>query len=500
MSPILSRVREESFAVRRLARRTGRMTPSPVAAVPERPLGVKLEMTYACNLRCGFCYTDSPRHTVARTPEMSDEDYREVCRQIIDLGVIEAVVTGGEPFLRRELTLDTVGRLTAAGVGVTLNTNGWFVDDAVADRLAAMRGLHAHVSVDGATPAAHDASRGMPGSWRRAIAALDRLLERGVPVVVVHVLTPDNEDELDDFLEQMWVLGVPLVRVTPVLPLGNAARTGGAEWGVDRDRMRRTVDSFAERRGGAMRVIAQAGTGQQIAVREDLPPGSMLVRPDGRVRLDSVHPFAFGHALEDGLEHCWQRIREEWDAPRIAEWADSIGSTTGFSDADVVPYLDDEVEIDAPAPTREERRTVMELPVAPRVPVAADGEEQLEDCQAKVRGMALARPYRVGPVRMAGGSVERFVRRTDTGRVTRLNATAAAVMDALDGGAPADAVAALSLAHPAVKPSTIEDDVLAVIRTLVGQGVVFPAAAAGPALPAVESTSDLPGSRPGETA
>ena len=107
-------------------------------------------MTYHCNLRCDFCYTDSPRRTIARTLELSDEAWERIIGEVIDSGVIEAVVTGGEPLLRRDLTLDTVDRLTASGVMVTLNTNGWFVDEEVADRLAAS-GARVHVSIDGAS-------------------------------------------------------------------------------------------------------------------------------------------------------------------------------------------------------------------------------------------------------------------------------------------------------------------------------------------------------------
>ncbi len=98
---------------------------------PERPVGAKLELTHACNLRCGFCYTDSPRHTLARTPELADEDWHRIAEQAIDLGVIEAVLTGGEPLLRRELLLELIDRFEAAGVGMSLNTNGWFVDRAL---------------------------------------------------------------------------------------------------------------------------------------------------------------------------------------------------------------------------------------------------------------------------------------------------------------------------------------------------------------------------------
>ena len=133
---------------------------------------------HACNLRCGFCYTDSPRHTLARTPELSDEDWLAIVDEAIELGALEAVVTGGEPLLRRDLTLEAIERLDAAGVGTTLNTNGWFVDDAVADRLAALsravglrlarrRDVRDRTTAAAACPAAGPvASRGSTGCSR----------------------------------------------------------------------------------------------------------------------------------------------------------------------------------------------------------------------------------------------------------------------------------------------------------------------------------------------
>jgi MoaA/NifB/PqqE/SkfB family radical SAM enzyme len=217
-------------SLRRLAYRMGVEPHNPRPVAPERPVGVKLELTYSCNLRCGFCYTDSPRRTLERPAELSDDAWRAVADDAIALGVIEAVVTGGEPFLRHELTLDLLERLTTGGVATCLNTNGWFVDEAVADRLAALHHLRVHVSLDGPTPEVHDRARGVPGSWRRAVQALALLLERGVRVQVVHVPTPDNAGTLPDLIEQMWLLGVPSLRISPVVSIGAAGRGGRGAW------------------------------------------------------------------------------------------------------------------------------------------------------------------------------------------------------------------------------------------------------------------------------
>ncbi len=305
--------------------------------VPARPVGAKLELTHACNLRCGFCYTDSPRQTLARTPDLPDDAWLAIADQAADLGVIEAVVTGGEPLLRRELVFELLERLQQRGIGLMLNTNGWFVDDEVADRLADVGGLTVHISIDGATAALHDASRGVPGSWRRAVQATSRLLDRGVKVQVVHVVTPDNEHAVSQFLEQMWTLGVPSVRVTPVLAVGAAARSG--RWGISRRRLRRVV---RRANGDDSWVQLYGATASVLAVPDAAPPASLLVRPSGAVLIDSLHPFAFGHAVHDGLEACWGRIVAGWRDPRISRWIDSLRSSRDLADSDLVPYLDEE--------------------------------------------------------------------------------------------------------------------------------------------------------------
>ncbi|HWA54219.1 MAG TPA: radical SAM protein, partial [Solirubrobacterales bacterium] len=342
-SPALRRRGEHSFRWGRLLWRLGRRPPRALTTAPDRPIGAKFEITYACNLRCGFCYTDSPRHTLQRTPELSDEQWREVVRQSLDLGIVEAVVTGGEPFLRRELTLSVVEELATAGVGVTLNTNGWFVDEEVAARLGALRGVTAHVSLDGARAGLHDGSRGVPGSWRRAVEGIDRLLGAGVGVCVVHVVTPENAAGVPDFFEQMWALGVPWVRVTPVVVTGAAAR--GGDWSISRRALQEATEAFKASHGEAMRIVLQPGTGGSVTLQGREAPGSYLVRPNGDVRPDSMRPFTFGNAIEEGVAACWASICAGWDDERINSWANSLKGPEDLAQSELVAYLDDEVSI-----------------------------------------------------------------------------------------------------------------------------------------------------------
>jgi MoaA/NifB/PqqE/SkfB family radical SAM enzyme len=469
----------------RLGRRPQRVLTEP----PERPIGAKLEITYACNLRCGFCYTDSPRHTLQRTPELSDEQWREVVRQSLELGIVEAVVTGGEPFLRRELTLGVIEDLSEAGVGVTLNTNGWFVDAEVAERLGALPGVTAHVSLDGARAGLHDGSRGVPGSWRRAVEGIDRLLGAGVGVCVVHVVTPANADSVPDFLEQMWVLGVPWVRLTPVVVTGAAAR--GGDWHVSSEALQAAVDGFRQRHGNGMRIVLQPGTASSISLQGRAAPGSYLVRPNGDVRPDSMRPFSFGNAARDGVAACWGAIRRDWNNERINRWAESLKGPEDLPKSELVAYLDDEVPVTGGSAGQGGRDAPVPAPTAAK---EVDPALELREAREKVRQLAAARRYRHAPLRWTGSEAQRFVRLAGDGTYLRLNESGGVVMDALDGGTLADAASALRARYD-IDAERAREDAITTTRELLRRRVVM-AAEASSSYPSQPGTSDLPGLEP----
>jgi Fe-coproporphyrin III synthase len=455
---------------------------------------VKLELTYACNLRCGFCYTDSPRRTLQRSVDLGDDEWGRIADDAIAADIVEAVVSGGEPLLRRELALDLVGRFARAGIGVTLNTNGWFVDEDLAGRLGELGGVTAHVSVDGPRAGLHDASRGVPGSWRRAVEAVDHLLSAGVNVCVVHVVTPENTAELRDTLEQMWLLGVPWMRVTSVVETGAAAR--GGSWRTDFDKTERTVEEFRQRHGDGMR-IQLSGTVSALGLQGKAAPASLLVRPNGDVRTDSLRPFTFGNALRDGVQECWRRVRAHWRDERIGEWADSMRSARDLADSEVVPYLDDEIPVGEAASSA---RSAGEDPRVAPVPAPAPlrdmaPEEDRREAHETVARLARSRRYRPARIRVSGGEGIRIVRRIADGRCVRLNPSGGTVLDALSGGTQKDAAAAL-VERYGIERDRAAADAGRATRDLARHGLIVPMAATRDELPQGPGTSDLPGEEP----
>jgi hypothetical protein len=306
-------------------------------------------------------------------------------------------------------------------------------------------------------------------------------------------VTPENEAHLDEMLEQMWVLGVPWLRPTQVVISGAAAR--GGDWSTSTSQVRRTIAEFEQRRGTQMRIDLRGDAPLTLARPDRVPPASLLVRPAGQVRIDSLRPFAYGNAARDGLAGCWERITREWRDPVIDEWAAGIGKPADLGAAEPVPYLDEDLDpaqSDIGPAARDGASRIAPLPPLVQ-PKAAGFEEDIAESRSLVRDLALARPYRKGPVR-EGGDRDAPVLRHESGGYVRLNHTAALVMRALEGGTPGLAARVLAQAYPDI-PEDPELAALGATRDLMAAGVILPAGARGP-MPDDPGASDLPGLEP----
>jgi MoaA/NifB/PqqE/SkfB family radical SAM enzyme len=194
-----------------------------------QPLSAYLEITYACNWRCAFCY--NPRHHDLR--RLSLDEWAEVLDDLRSLGTLNVTLTGGEPLTHPDW-LEIARAVKQRAFTLRLFTNGTLVSERVADAIAALRPLAVEMSLHGATAETHDRATATPGSHAALFAAIGRLRSRAVPCVLKTVLTRLNETELDLMIARVAEIGVPY-RLDATLsprddgdlgPLGYAASRG----------------------------------------------------------------------------------------------------------------------------------------------------------------------------------------------------------------------------------------------------------------------------------
>lgn len=132
-------------------------------------------VTDRCNLACSFCYADARRRPGRYTGDTARS--LRIVGRLADLGVVNLILSGGEPMLREDLCeIARAGKRRGMLVGLT--TNGTLIFEEEAARLRAAGVDYVQVSVESHEASEHDALRG-PGTHARCLEALQLLRAQG---------------------------------------------------------------------------------------------------------------------------------------------------------------------------------------------------------------------------------------------------------------------------------------------------------------------------------
>jgi radical SAM protein with 4Fe4S-binding SPASM domain len=183
-----------------------------------RPIYAVWEVTLACDLACRHC---GSRAGHARPDELTTEEALDVVDQLAELGVMEVSLIGGEAYLREDWC-EIVARIVERGMAALLTTGGRGLTRERAER-AARAGLGSvSISVDG-TEATHDRLRGLRGSYRAALAAMEVVRDVGIPVSANTQINRLSMHELPSVFETIAERGAHSWQIQITVPMGRAA-------------------------------------------------------------------------------------------------------------------------------------------------------------------------------------------------------------------------------------------------------------------------------------
>ncbi len=182
-----------------------------------RPIYCVWELTLACDLACRHCGSRAGR---ARPDELSTSECLDLVRQLAELGVKEVSLIGGEAYLRDDW-ITVIEAITAHGMLANLTTGGRGMTPERA-RAAFGAGLRdAAVSLDG-LEATHDRLRGVEGSFRAALAAMDHVRAAGIRVNNNTQINRLTMPDLPGLLEVMIEHGSRAWQLNVTVPMGRA--------------------------------------------------------------------------------------------------------------------------------------------------------------------------------------------------------------------------------------------------------------------------------------
>ncbi|MCF6178849.1 MAG: GeoRSP system radical SAM/SPASM protein [Geopsychrobacter sp.] len=178
---------------------------NPLTEQFSAPLTFNWSLSYRCNFTCSHCYSREEECDELSTPQL---------KQIVDVLVKHQIpfinFGGGEPLLRPDLyELTTYAR--EQGLNISMNSNGWLLDAAAAEKISTAGFRSVGISIDSADADLHDDFRIRPGSFDKAVNALDVLADAGVRTTMSSVISRINYRQFHDLLDLARKYRVPQV-------------------------------------------------------------------------------------------------------------------------------------------------------------------------------------------------------------------------------------------------------------------------------------------------
>ncbi len=183
------------------------------------PRVLLIDPTSNCNLKCKGCWSKD----YESGHNISYEKFDDILSQAEKLGIMDCLMTGGEPLLRKEDILKLCKKHNKMTFGAF--TNATLIDEEFADEMAKLGNLNVFISIEG-TKEENDFRRG-PGVYDKAIKAMDILKSRGIAFAFSACYHSKNYETIasDDFLDYMREKGAWFGWLFQFIPVGSTADT-----------------------------------------------------------------------------------------------------------------------------------------------------------------------------------------------------------------------------------------------------------------------------------
>jgi MoaA/NifB/PqqE/SkfB family radical SAM enzyme len=276
------------------------------------PLLVSWQMTRDCDLACLHCCTDSAPGK--RVPgELDAGEAMKLVDEIIRSEVPYVMLCGGEPLVVPHFAA-VAQALGRAGVFLKIETNGQRFDAAVAERLACLPIRSVQISLDADTQDTY--SRQRPGgSLAKAHAACRAVRAAGLPLEVTFAPTRLNLHEVDAVIERAHTLGAFRFNTGKLMRIGTAARLWGKlePSAAQYLQFRLALDRQSGRVGSEME-LCYSPFEMAEALRQTLaePPATLLVLPNGWVKVAAALPHICADLRRDTLADAWTAYQTAW--------------------------------------------------------------------------------------------------------------------------------------------------------------------------------------------
>ena len=161
-----------------------------------------IEITDQCDFKCVHC--DYPKKNKGQY--MSVETFKDIIKQLKELGTFRITITGGEPFEHPSF-LEIINSLNKESFFAKVITNGFHMTNIQIETLKTMPKIEIAFSLHG-TEQTHEKITGIKGSYEKIINNISKLKGGKCKTSIQACVLKQNYDELPQFVELLESLKI----------------------------------------------------------------------------------------------------------------------------------------------------------------------------------------------------------------------------------------------------------------------------------------------------
>lgn len=289
------------------------------------PISGNFELTARCNFNCKMCYVHSAKDMQEQiSRELTADQWLSLASDAKDQGMIFLLLTGGEPFLRKDFEQIYRG-LIKMGIVVSVNTNASLYNDDLSALFRAYPPMRINVSLYGGSEETYQNLCGN-ASFEKVCNHLKRMKDDDLKVRLNVSMTPDNVSDMEKIEKISRELQLqakatsymyPPVRITGQIGINEGRfdeETAGkvmAKWNYIRD----TKEVFLQRAESIpdisnMESIYDCNSTKTEGVLCRAGRSSFWMTWDGRMLPCGTMDIEASYPLTAGFSKAWEEVLE----------------------------------------------------------------------------------------------------------------------------------------------------------------------------------------------
>jgi len=293
-----------------------------------------------CFFRCRMCYKWKMGGTLINPEPPTLDEWKMFIHLLKKLvgGKLQINFAGGESLIKKE-SLALIQYASKEGFDTLLATNGFLIDEAMAKKIADSGVSIVNISLDSLKEERHDYLRGVRGSYRKVLRAIE-VLDSYAPKVHVGICTVISDKNIDELCEIVnWVeangridgMGFQAITQpfsTPEDPFWYQNAQYNDLWPKDIEKIDRAIDKLIEMKKSGVAKLGNPITQLYVYKAYFRNPNNFIkqqkchidtqainITPGGEIRI-CFYMEAIGNIKYDDISNVWysqkaQKIREE---------------------------------------------------------------------------------------------------------------------------------------------------------------------------------------------